>query len=134
MDMFFLSINNLPPAEVIFPLPDLIQSPNIWHRRSSNISDGKGSILSGLLHHMQLRGQPLKKIFVLTPSPSCIEYLCMLKTVSNWQGIVAVYIITLSRSLRIVCRCDARSFMRAESKTFLRLNRSVRIRSRKISW
>jgi hypothetical protein len=50
--------------------------------------EGSGSMLSGLLHHKQLRGHPLKKIFVLTPVPSCIENLCMLKTESNWQRLI----------------------------------------------
>jgi hypothetical protein len=59
-------------------------SPNWWQILSSNMIDGTGSIPSGLLHHEQCRGQPLKKIFVLTPSPSCNEYLCILKTVSKF--------------------------------------------------
>lgn len=45
-------------------------------------------MLSGLLHHRQLSGHPLKKIFVLTPAPSCNENLCILKTVSNWQRLM----------------------------------------------
>lgn len=39
-----------------------------------------GDSPSGLLHHKHLRGQPLKKISVLIPGPSCIVYFCMLVT------------------------------------------------------
>jgi hypothetical protein len=44
-----------------------------------------------LLHQEQCRGQPLKKIFVLTPLPSCNEYLCILKTVSKSRQLFKGY-------------------------------------------
>jgi hypothetical protein len=37
--------------------------------------------LSGLLHHLQLNGQPLRNTSVRIPGPSFIVYRCMLKIV-----------------------------------------------------
>ena len=34
------------------------------------------SIISGLWHHLQLRGQPLRKTVVLIPGPSSVENFC----------------------------------------------------------
>ncbi len=39
-----------------------------------------GEMDSGLWHHQQLRGQPLKKIVVLIPGPSWREYFWILNT------------------------------------------------------
>ncbi len=122
-------------SATICPPPALMQSPNRWHCLSSNIMEGIGSMLSGLLHQMQLSGHPLKKIFVLTPAPSCNENLCMLKTVSNLAYLAfTCYTLTLSRTSIMLLRCEKSSFISDGSKIFFRLKRSVRSRSRKISW
>ena len=45
------------------------------------MSSGSGFWDSGLEHHTQLSGQPLKKTVVRMPGPSSMLYLWILKTV-----------------------------------------------------
>jgi hypothetical protein len=47
--------------------------------------------LSGLLHHLQLNGQPLRNTSVRIPGPSFIVYRCMLKTVPFINSYLFVY-------------------------------------------
>ncbi len=48
-----------------------------WQRFSLNKSSSFFDLPSGFWHQTQLRGQPLKKIVVLTPGPSSLQSLLM---------------------------------------------------------
>ena len=53
----------------------------VTHFDSRNLISGVLFWPSGLQHHLQLRGQPLRKTSVLIPGPSWIEYRWISKTV-----------------------------------------------------
>jgi len=55
--------------------------PHRIQRVGRNASCGTREMLSGLWHHQQLNGQPLKNTVVLMPGPSWIAYRLMLKIV-----------------------------------------------------
>jgi hypothetical protein len=58
------------------------QSPQCRHRSTEYITDGRKLWLSGLWHHQQASGHPLKKTVVLIPGPSCVENRMTLKIIA----------------------------------------------------
>jgi hypothetical protein len=54
-----------------------MQSPQPRQRSAKYINSGFVAWLSGLWHHQQRSGQPLKKTVVRMPGPSCSEYRMM---------------------------------------------------------
>ena len=55
------------------------QEPQSVHKRRCTMICGLRRWLSGLEHHRQRKGQPLKKTSVRTPSPSWVLYFWILK-------------------------------------------------------
>lgn len=55
--------------------------PHDEHFSLLNERVGAFSRLSGLWHHMHLKGQPFKKTHVRIPSPSCMQNFCILNTI-----------------------------------------------------
>ena len=55
------------------------QAPQEMQRVSKTSTSGANDWLSGLWHHRQRAGQPLRKTVVRMPGPSCSEKRCTLK-------------------------------------------------------
>ena len=62
---------------------------------------GAGAMPSGLWHHGQLRGQPLRNTVVRTPGPSWKEHLCTLKMTPVTSAVEAA-----SRAVHIATPSD----------------------------
>ena len=72
ISMLFSSSTNTASSGQIF-----MQYPQCMHRPGTLISSCSGSMSSGLWHHLQFRGQPLRKTVVLIPGPSSVENFCI---------------------------------------------------------
>jgi hypothetical protein len=76
---------HLPLFEIAFFGHWVTQSPQARHLFRLYINSGFGLCPSGLWHHQQRKGQPLKNIVVRMPGPSSVAYFLTSKTKPFWM-------------------------------------------------